>query len=571
MENVRLVEDSMAILSLRDSDFDAYSAYGEVIDNSIQAEAEWVKISLDVEATKTRGKKKAYSAIKEIAFGDNGEGMPSEILHRCMQLGYSSRYNDRSGIGRFGVGMTLAAINQCKRVEIYSKEKGNEWFYTYIDLAEITGDPPKQTEIPRPVKKNPPEKYSSIIDKEKGTLVIWKKYDRQPESADKMLPGMQRWFGRTYRKFICENDFSIYLDGVEVFAVDPLYVKKEKTEFPNDPPATLYEPFCFKWPVSKLDKVSGAPEKSEIVIRLSKLNGFHYPRQGSGQSAENTARGIHEVKGPGNEGISILRNRREVFYGHIPYWPKKAFSDIDRWWGCEISFDAVLDRAFTVKNIKRGAIPVKELKEHIADQIEPTRRQVIEDVREYWAEAKKEEDRKKKDDDDVKTGHDEVEKIVSKTTTDKSGIDKNKEVTEEAKKLVDELMGDKNEEEKAKWVAKFASQPFTIMEDRWRGPVFLEARHLGGKDVLKYNLQHPFFTIIYSIIENIEKSSDDAQSSQDLKELIDILLIAYSKAEAKFDAQEQMTWEDFGEYLRTNWGMYLQNYTKTWKKEKGYE
>jgi len=90
---VSLVENGAALQSMRNSDFDAHSAYGEIIDNSIQANAKKIKIHFDyVPATNRREKE----AINYIAFGDDGDGMDIDVLHRCLQLGYSSRYNDRS-------------------------------------------------------------------------------------------------------------------------------------------------------------------------------------------------------------------------------------------------------------------------------------------------------------------------------------------------------------------------------------------------------------------------------------------------------------------------------------------
>ena len=83
---------------MRDSDFDCYSAYAEAIDNSIQANATEVNIRFDTE--KRRGN---YEHIKSIAFIDDGDGMDQDLIHNCLVLGYSSRFNDRSGIGRFGV------------------------------------------------------------------------------------------------------------------------------------------------------------------------------------------------------------------------------------------------------------------------------------------------------------------------------------------------------------------------------------------------------------------------------------------------------------------------------------
>ena len=125
---------------MRNSDFDAYSAFGEVVDNSIQAGAKNVKVRFWYQPKSPQVKQEP---ILKVAFGDDGSGMPADILHRCLQLGYSSRYNDRGGIGRFGVGATLAAINQCRRVEVYSKAGQGPWLYTYVDLDEITSKPPK--------------------------------------------------------------------------------------------------------------------------------------------------------------------------------------------------------------------------------------------------------------------------------------------------------------------------------------------------------------------------------------------------------------------------------------------
>jgi hypothetical protein len=119
--------------------------------------------------------------------------------------------------------------------------------------------------------------------------------------------------------------------------------------------------------------------------------------------------------------MSILRNKREVFYDVIPWWPGIPFRGIDRWWGCEISFDAVLDSQFTVKNIKRGAVPVRELKQAIKERIEPTRHAALERIRDHWKEA--------------------------------------------------EALARADEQQLPLWRAKRDSQPFTVATDQWRDPV----------------------------------------------------------------------------------------------------
>lgn len=351
--SVPLVESGAALESMRNSDFDVCSAYGEVIDNSIQANATDIRVLLDYKPSLAGHRREP---IQFIAFGDNGDGMEREVLHRCLQLGYSSRYNDRSGIGRFGVGATLAAINQCQRIELYSKTKGSkDWLYTYVDLEEIAARPPKMSSIPEPKPKAIPANMKHLVHEQNGTLVIWTKYDRQPDDATDIKDEFVIWAGRTYRKKIW-GGVDITLNDEKIFAIDPLYLKTDKTRFPNDPKGIAYEPMTFDWPIPIEDQ-NGKKKTSKISIQMSLLPQEFRPMRGAGSTNVAKERAI-----PQNEGISILRNDREVFHGHIPYWPGGSFEEIDRWWGCEISFHAELDREFTVKNIKRGAIPAKVLK-----------------------------------------------------------------------------------------------------------------------------------------------------------------------------------------------------------------
>lgn len=214
--SVGLVNDGAALNSMRDSDFDTYSAVGEVIDNSLQANAKNIHLKIDYTIS---DRKNGFQPINSIVFVDDGDGMPKKILHHCLQLGYSSRYNDRTGIGRFGVGATLAAIHECQKVEIYSKQTNADWQYTYIDLKEVSDN--KMVSIPEPVVKELPEKYRDLTGTKRGTVVAWTKVDRQQESASKLIEELHIWIGRTFRRFIWDG-VNICINGEEVKAIDPL-------------------------------------------------------------------------------------------------------------------------------------------------------------------------------------------------------------------------------------------------------------------------------------------------------------------------------------------------------------
>lgn len=559
--SVRLFEDANALDSLRNSDFDAVSAYGEVVDNAIEAKAQKVRIQFLADAARPEH-------LAAIAFGDDGDGMDAETLHKCLKIGWSSRYNQRNGIGRFGVGMTMAAIHECKRVEVYSKPADGRWLRTYIDLDEVARGQMEQ--IPEPVPAQIPAEYASLCGVGKGTLVVWSKYDRQSEGLARLRKDTVVWMGRTYRYFIWDG-VEIRVDETDVKAIDPLYARTDLTAFPDDPTATVFEDIVFNWPVDSFDAPADAPKESAVRIRMSQLPEAFRPEQGSGGSRDAQLRFIHE-----NEGISVLRNRREVFYGTVPHWRAAGqgwaqFEDKDRWWGCEIQFDAVLDRAFTVKNIKRGADPVRELKKAIKKQIMPTRNTVLAEVDKVWAAARLANRNAQVDDGEGPKRPDEhrdAEQIVSQTPTDKNELDRDKDFEKEAQRYVEHAKKHASDQEKAALVALFSSQPFTIAETTWRGPQFLEATHLGGASVLEYNMSHPFFERLYGLLNSLNEGADAYEVTREMKALVDLLLIAYAKSEAKFAPDADMSAEQFIETIRMNWGQYLQSYLRTWDREK---
>ena len=559
--SVSLVDDGAALLSMRNSDFDVYSAYGEVIDNAIQASANNIQIKLAYSQATGNAK---LEPIESITFGDDGSGMETGILHRCLRLGYSSRYNDRTGIGRFGVGLTLAAINQCKKVEVFSKTSGGDWQYTYIDLDMVTATPSTMTEIPMPIKKAPSKEQAALAGNSSGTIVVWSKYDAQPASASEVVDETRIWIGRTYRKYIWRG-VTITLNQAEVFAIDPLYVTTEKTQFPTDPKAFEYTPITLPWGIRSSDPdVPLDSERYNITIRLSLLPAEMRQTQGSGNSNESRSRHIHR-----NEGISIMRKDREVFYDRIPHWPGDKFEEIDRWWGCEISFDPILDKEFTVKNIKRGAVPVKDLKKTLKDQIEPTRRTSLAEIRDLWFKTKA------KDTLDENrgqpSGHEDAENAARKTPQPINQLDKDKDLKDEATALSNTISETADARQKAEWANRFTAFPFTIMDADWPGSEFMQTNHLGGNDVLRYNARHLFWQELDNIRKTVMSDGADEGTAQRLRSLIDLLLLSFSKAEAMVDPKMQQTPESLLEYLRMNWGQYLKNYIDTYRKEHGAE
>lgn len=554
------VEQDTALESMRASDFDCYSAYGEVIDNSIQAYANDIRIQFDERKDRSSRSKK----VGRVIFCDNGHGMDIDLLHKCLKLGHSSRYNDRSGIGRFGVGMTLGAIHECKRIEVYSKTKGTDWHYTYLDLDEIKSGDLKY--LPRPKIKKPDYDVANYIG-ESGTVVVWSKYDKQVFRYEEIIEESRFWIGRTFRKFIWGEaegyeEVKITLNGKIVNAFDPLYFTKKKTGFEDEPAAELLEPQPLPWNVpleSGSDK-----QKSTIWLNVSLLPEEYIRGQGSGGDTYAQERYIDK-----NEGISILRNDREVFYGHIPHTSKLGSGEgdrnINRFIGAEISFKAELDYEFDVKNIKRGAVPVRELKKEIVERLHPTFRSLREKIRAYRSEfdrIKNSDTSSKNKEIGVSGEHSASNTLLTKIKktalkNDKAGKEENDEI------IARKIKKDADKNEISKIIAGLKENGITIDEKEFIGDSFIDIEHGNGFKTLFYNTNSTFYKAYKQILDEIRSKNE--QVASDYKVLIDLIFVGYMLAESKIDPDEEIDGASFADEIKQYWALDLSKILKRWK------
>ncbi|MDB4538616.1 hypothetical protein N9226_00655, partial [bacterium] len=282
---------------------------------------------------------------------------------------------------------------------------------------------------------------------------------------------------------------------------------------------------------------------------------------------------------------SILRSHREVFYGEIPYWKSAgpnwpAFEDIDRWWGCEIHFEPALDRAFSVKNIKRGAVPERELKEVIKSRITGSRQEVLRRVRELWDANKQQEKLEKereKNEGVVRPGpdHSVAEAVAKKTPTGKTKADKDKDRDQEADRAA-EAMGDAySEDERQKLAEIFRSQPFTLQNDSWKGDDFFDTQQLGGSAVLKYNEKHRFvehLNLLLGRLGALEESPQAIEIAKELRVMIDLLVMSFARAEQQVDLDEGEVHPEITlENLNGDWGRFLKSFVRTFLDEMNVE
>src|SRR4029077_16989713 len=125
----------------------------EIVDNSIQAGA--THIELSVTATTSSDEERAI----EVSVLDNGCGMDPFTLRQGLRFGGSTRFGDRSGLGRYGMGLPNASLSQARRVTVYTwqerstggrgrQQTTGRVFLSYLDVDEIARG--EMVDVPRP-------------------------------------------------------------------------------------------------------------------------------------------------------------------------------------------------------------------------------------------------------------------------------------------------------------------------------------------------------------------------------------------------------------------------------------
>lgn len=566
--NFPLLELKTAYRSLRDSGFDFPTAIGELIDNAVQANATRIDILPTFEVQTPEGAERGTSVITQVAVIDNGDGMDKNTLNGCPQLGYSTRYNNRRGLGRFGVGATLAAISQCKRITICSRpHRQGKYLATYVDLDEIAES--TQTSIPEPSSALVPTDLSKWAPDKSSTVVLWEKCDRlqqdangRPIRAKTYLNELKSWVSRAYRYMIWDG-LEIYLhegkNVEQIKAHDPLYLNTSQTLFPGDEPATIAFEHKLEWPIPNV------PEKTSVIsIKMTLLPEVMRPKRGA-KRKEATERRIDE-----NEGISVLRHKREVAFGN--FYPMVPSADrLDRWWGCEINFEPELDECWEVRNVKRGARPTKELREELAKVLKNQVSKLRKKIRGYW-------DRVEAQEAHTKGAHSPAEEIVREVETRtkpavQAGLSVPKKVQEEQKKEIiqdPDLTPIEREVLSAK-VEGPNPLPISIKTKAMTGSEFMETHHIGNNQmVLTFNKSHPFFREVYSELEKLEADNNRAarKMALQIRRAVDLLLMAYGRAESMIDLDNEEINGALAE-LKSYWGVQLRKYIQEITREKG--
>ena len=484
------------IQATRDSGYKGTaSAISELVDNSIQAGAKFISISVEA---KTAAEDEDTTI--EISVLDDGCGMDPFTLRQGLRFGGSTRFGDRRGLGRYGMGLPNASLSQARRVTVYTWQGGSaasrgrqptmaRVFSSYLDVDEIARG--EIVDVPQPkVVKTPPMACVG----QSGTLVKWSQCDRiDNRRVSTIVRKLEAELGRRFRHFIWKG-LRITINGDALGAFDPLYLNPRATISG----ATLFgEELRYEVRADPAD-----PKKTGWVsVRFTEL-----PVQTWHRLTNEEKRRMGLSKGAG---VSIVRAGREVDYGWF-FMGTKNRENYDDWWRCEIQFDPILDEAFGITHTKQQARPQTHLIEALTPDIEAAARILHGRARKAHNAAK------------ATDRFSEAERIANERDHLLRPLPTR--IAPDAKALMKEL-----EESHPTLRQQPDAEPsrYGIVEHAVKDTSFFTLAQDGDRLVLVLNPEHPFYREIYRPLSEGENPQDPQ-----LRAKIELLLLAAARSEA---------------------------------------
>jgi hypothetical protein len=325
------------IESLRHLGYGNYEAIADIVDNSIDAEAQ--KISIKVQQK---------SGQPFIVIADDGEGMTEAVLDQAMRLGSLTSRDLNSDLGKFGMGLVTASLSLARKCHIITRTSEGT-FSSAWDVDEIIS----QNKFLKHLDKATDEERS-VFDEESdsaksGTVVILSKCDNlSNKNVSSFASNLKHHLGRVHRYFI-EAGRAITVNNEKILAVDPLQLNDENTETVIDE--------VFQITFSEDGEKRSENVRARIVL-----------------VPEVPANDLDVGKSLKAQGFYVMRNQREVMNAvSLNFFTKH--NDFNRM-RAELFFPATLDALVGIEFTKRQVDLEQSLFDQLAAVLVPTCRTI---------------------------------------------------------------------------------------------------------------------------------------------------------------------------------------------------
>lgn len=491
-KNSSIIALDKFIQSTRDSGYKSTaSAVAELVDNALQAGATQINVHVG-EAVAGNGGGLTVCVV------DNGCGMDSAVLQQALRFGGSSRFNDRSGLGRYGMGLPNASLSQARRVNVYSWQRTGKVLWSYLDVDEIAAG--KMEMVPAPEASDLPASVSAAMSKS-GTVVVWERCDRlDHRRISTIARKLSDILGRMFRYYIWDG-VQVRVNGQHVRASDPLFVR-ENAVFSGG--RLFQEPMTVECYANPEQLEAGVGKVTVVFSELPVAQWQDLPND------EKRRLGIAN-----GAGVSIVRGGREVDYGWF-FMGSKRRENYDDWWRCEIRFDPVLDEAFGITHTKQQIRPREHLLEALQPQMEMMAKALNSRVRQAHTQ--------------VKTGKVTVtaETVAEAADNRLRPIPRQSALAQDTKPLKDLVKRHAGLKALPTGILNGKTH-YRLVEDDARGPIFFQPLLGDGLVVGALNPKHRFFKQLYQPL-----AEGDTVEADRAAKALQLMLIAAARAEAMF-------------------------------------
>lgn len=511
------------VQSLRDVGYNnTTTAVCEHIDNSIQWGAKSIRIYFN-----QTGKRGNYQI--DVLVHDDGQGMSPHVLKVATAFGGSMVYDNRGGIGRYGMGMKAAALSMCPVLDLYSWQETDGYYNMTLDVDEIGSnranlielpDPQLANELPssvtdiltRPMSfpKNPDDTQVLLAESreelseslgESGTIVFMQDCDRLTyRTARTLVDHATKEIGRVYRRFIGEG-VKIYVNNRLVEAFDPTYwmtsARHVQVEGITEKQSRLVKSWPINIPVSEVSK-----ETSPVTVRLYAL-----PYDDWGQLPRKVvAKQLHVYD---DHRVTFMRNDREVEIGS---YRKLHISNhhTNNWMRLQIDFDGELDEAFGVAANKQGVRP----KDYVFKQIAEAVKEEVSSLRKALSKLKSERDASQNGSkiSEAERKATDSEGMQGKRLNPNPLTDEEEVALEQNLRTLAISVRREEETEDEAFQRLQESQYITVFKHDEYWP-FYHCDYRFGKVILTLNTAHEFFKKIWEPLRAFTKAVDETDAS----------------------------------------------------------
>jgi Histidine kinase-, DNA gyrase B-, and HSP90-like ATPase len=502
------------ISSLRDVGYNhTTSAICEHVDNAIEAGATEVRVYY-----RQSGKKGDYQL--DAAVYDNGRGMEPNVLKVATSFGGSMNYNNRNGIGRFGMGMKTAALSMSRVMELYSWQETGNIYSMILDVEAIGKDRSNAVSLPDPTLST--ELRSELADLftkpmgwpanhseqdlfaadtddlaerlgSHGTIVYMPDCDRLSSRKSRTLSEHAvSEMARIYRRSI-SNGLRLFVNNRLVEASDPTYSManaRHAKALSDGVPATsrLVLSRAIDIPVAEID-----PNRVEQIV--AKV--FALPIEEWSDLDRKTQK--NDLRIFDGLIVSILRNNREVFAGPLPKLTTRH--SVTNWYRVQIDFPGILDEAFGVASNKQGV----RMKDYVLDKI---REAIGSDITKLNDEIKRFQAEKASRTEPAKAmvseqRANEVDHVHAKPFDAELTPEEHAQLAANLRGLALTLKRDQETDEQAYERVKNSKYLIDFKHDEYWP--FYHVDHKFGRIILTINTAHAFFDKLYSPLKELAR------------------------------------------------------------------